>query len=145
MARKANLKVVADNTPKMNDSGELPKLPSYLPSEVSEEWNNAVISLNDRGLLKNEVFPTLEAYMIAIWEVRDSLRQIEKDGRTFRAKNGEIKKNPAVSDLKIARDDVLRLAIALCLTPASQGAQSAPHAPTGQDSPDDGAPPGLVV
>lgn len=146
-ARKAaNLRVVADNTPRMTEDGGLPKLPSYLPEEVSGDWDVAVQSLHERGMLTNDILPTVESYVIAIWDQRDAMRKIQEDGRTYKLK-GDIKKNPAVSDMKIAREEMLRLATALCLTPAEkirQGGGSVTP-PSDDGGPDDGAPPGLVI
>lgn len=147
--KPANLKVVADNTPRMSENGELPSLPSYLPSEISGDWDIAVKSLSDRGLLNDDILPTVESYVIAIWDQRDAMREIMANGRTFKAKGGEIKKNPAVSDMKIAREEMLRLAVELGMTPVSKARPGVSGglatANESGDAPDDGAPPGLVV
>lgn len=144
--RATNLKVVADNTPRMSDNGVLPPLPSYLPQEIREEWDTAVKSLNDRGVLSDDVLPSVEAYVIAIWDQRDAMRKIIEDGRTFKSK-GEIKKNPAVSDMKIARNEFIRLAVELGMTPAEKvrTGQTAPRGDDEGDAPDDGAPPDLAI
>ncbi len=130
----------------MSDNGVLPPLPSYLPQEVGEEWNVAVKSLHDRGVLSDDVLPTVEAYVIAIWDQRDSMRKIIEDGRTFKIK-GEIKKNPAVSDMKIARNEFIRLAVELGMTPAEKVRtnQTPLRDDDEGDAPDDGAPSGLVI
>lgn len=144
--RATNLKVVADNTPRMSDNGVLPPLPSYLPQEIRDEWDIAVKSLNDRGVLSNDVLPSVEAYVIAIWEQRDAMREIMANGRTFKVKS-EIKKNPAVSDLKIARNEFIRLAVELGMTPAEKVrmGQAGRGGDDEGDAPDDGAPPDLAI
>lgn len=149
--KPAALKVVADNKPRMSDSGELPALPSYLPEEMRTEWNITIQSLSDRRLLDNDILPAVECYILAIWNQRDALKVIQEQGRTFKLKSGEIKKNPAVSDLKAAQDDIIRVAVELGLTPSSKsrkgmgGGEPIPTQTDPDEGTDDGTPPGLDV
>lgn len=147
MSKKAaKLKVVADNPEPMDEHSDFPRFPDYLPEEVKDVWETTCAKLKQRGTLSDEVLPVVESYVIAVWDQRDAIRAIQKDGRTFSSK-GEIKKNPAVSDLKAAREEILRFATALGLTPAEMAKLGEVEGGTDKGSvQDDGCPvPGLAI
>lgn len=144
---------VTDDSPAKEDV-KLPECPEKMAKlGLKEDWDTAVLSLHTRRLLADDIMPILRLYVLTIWDINDALDKISKHGRTqLDKKSGLQVKNPAVSDLKVAREEFLRYAVELGLTPSAKARKGmsgvGPKSytkPEGEDAEDDGAPAGLAV
>ncbi|RCS25836.1 phage terminase small subunit P27 family [Phyllobacterium salinisoli] len=113
--RKPDLKVIEGES-------ETPALdvPAHIPAEMAEEWRTVSIDLVERKLMNEAMRGGLDAYIMALWNMRQAQEQIDKHGLLIDAGKGILKQNPAVSLLGKAQQVVLRLSVEMGLTPASR-------------------------
>lgn len=97
-----------------------PPPPATLPPGMAEEWRTLAADLQGRGLLTSTVVTVLETYLGAVWMARECRKAILEHGPLVRAKDGQVKPNPAGAMLAKAQETVARLADELVLTPSSK-------------------------
>ncbi|RBQ00060.1 MULTISPECIES: phage terminase small subunit P27 family [Bifidobacterium] len=98
-----------------------PRMPSYLPEGAKTVWKSVVETLDGLGILKKVDGPSLEAYCTAVWQMRESMKQLLEEGMTVETSQGVPKPHPAVAALKAARADVHTFARDFGLNPAAEG------------------------
>ena len=127
--RKPDLKVIEGGL-----EGQ-PDVPAHIPREMRDEWRAVADDLIARKLLTEAMFGSLDAYIMAQWNLRLAQKQIDTHGLLVPSgKDGVLKQNPAVSLLGKSQEAVMRLAAELGLTPASR-AKTAPKKDKDDDSP----------
>ncbi|MFT9059707.1 phage terminase small subunit P27 family [Bifidobacterium aquikefiri] len=97
-----------------------PRMPSYLPDTAKRIWKQVVSELSGAGILKKVDGPSLEAYCIAVWQMREATKELEIHGSQSIDANGSLKQHPAVNTLRAARADIRAFAHEFGLTPASE-------------------------
>lgn len=117
--RKPELRVVEG----AGDWGDVSP-PAHIPEQMRDEWRTVAIDLRERKLLTDAMTGSLDAYILALWNMRRAQEQIDLHGLLVDAGKGILKQNPAVSLLGKAQQVVLRLSMELGLTPASRSRSS---------------------
>ncbi|MBB3289909.1 MULTISPECIES: phage terminase small subunit P27 family [unclassified Rhizobium] len=112
--RKADLKVIEGGMT------ETPAVPAHIPDAMRSEWLAVVDDLRERQMLTEAMFGTVDAYVMALWNMRKAQEAIDLHGPLIDGGKGILKQNPAVSLLGKAQSTVLRLAAELGLTPAAR-------------------------
>lgn len=119
--RKPDLKVIEGSGPRPDD--EL-RPAAHIPPAMHDDWRKVANDLSERGLLNEAMGGSLDAYIMALWNMRQAQEQIDKHGLLIAAGNNILKQNPAVSLLGKAQQVVLRLSAELGLTPAARSRAS---------------------
>lgn len=101
-------------------SDSRPNMPSYLPDPAKRVWKQVVDELAGSGILKRVDGPSLEAYCIAVWQMREATKELKEAGSQSIPANDSLKQHPAVSTLRSARADIRAFAHEFGLTPASE-------------------------
>ncbi|MDI5926462.1 phage terminase small subunit P27 family [Rhizobium ruizarguesonis] len=97
-----------------------PPAPKWLPPHAKAEWRRVVPQLViDRKIAAHEL-GTVEAYCLAVANMRTAEAIVAKDGPTYVSPTGELKRHPATTLVKEAVEASRRLAAELGLTPASR-------------------------
>ncbi|MBX4894916.1 phage terminase small subunit P27 family [Rhizobium bangladeshense] len=97
-----------------------PNPPSWLPAHAKAEWRRVIPQLvADRKIAAHEL-GTVEAYCLAVANMRQAEAIVSKDGPTYVSPAGELKRHPATTLVKEAVEASRRLAAELGLTPASR-------------------------
>lgn len=97
-----------------------PIAPSWLPEHGKKEWRRVVPQLvADRKIAAHEL-QTVEAYCLAVANMRQAEAIVAKDGPTYISPHGEVKRHPATTLVKEAMEAARRLASELGLTPAAR-------------------------
>lgn len=97
-----------------------PAAPKWLPPHAKAEWRRVVPQLvADRKIAAHEL-GTVEAYCLAVSNMRTAEAIVAKDGPTYVSPTGELKRHPATMLVKEAVEAARRLAAELGLTPASR-------------------------
>lgn len=97
-----------------------PTAPSWLPEHGKKEWRRVVPQLvADRKIAAHEL-QTVEAYCLAVANMRQAEAIVAKDGPTYISPHGEVKRHPATTLVKEAMEAARRLASELGLTPAAR-------------------------
>lgn len=112
--RKADLRVIEGGLT------EAPAAPAHIPAAMHEEWRSVVEDLAARKLLTDAMLGSVEAYIMALWNMRAAQTALDEHGPLVQGERGGLKQNPAVSLLGKAQTAVQRLAAELGLTPASR-------------------------
>jgi P27 family predicted phage terminase small subunit len=112
--RKAELKVIEGGLT------EAPSVPSHIPDAMKSEWFAVVDDLRSRQMLTEAMSGTVDAYVMALWNMRKAQAAIELHGVLIDGGKGILKQNPAVSLLGKAQSTVQRMAAELGLTPAAR-------------------------
>lgn len=94
--------------------------PAHIPEPMQDEWLKVATDLRERKLLTDAMGGSLDAYIMALWNMRQAQEQIDKHGLLIDAGKSILKQNPAVSLLGKAQQVVLRLSVELGLTPAAR-------------------------
>jgi P27 family predicted phage terminase small subunit len=111
--------------------------PRHLPKTARPEWKRVCADLQERGLLEPSMASLIASYCVAIWQVGQCVKAIERDGAFVRTKLGEPKPHPAHGLLNKAQEIVARLGAELGLTPSARARKGL----QGQEpKDDDGAP-----
>lgn len=101
-----------------------PNPPSWLPSHAKAEWRRVMPQLVvDRKIAAHEL-GTVEAYCLAVANMRTAEAIVAKNGPTYVSPAGELKRHPATTLVKEAVEASRRLAAELGLTPASRSKNS---------------------
>ncbi len=116
--RKADLKVIEGGL------SDAPDVPVHIPVGMHEEWRAVVEDLAARKLLTDAMLGSVEAYIMALWNMRMAQKALDDHGPLVQGERGGWKQNPAVSLLGKAQTAVQRLAAELGLTPASRSKPS---------------------
>lgn len=104
--------------------GTVPPVPSWLPKHGKHEWIRVLPQLvADRKIAAHEL-QTVEAYCLAVANMRQAEAIVAKDGPTYISPHGEVKRHPATMLVKENIEAARRLAAELGLTPASRGKNS---------------------
>jgi P27 family predicted phage terminase small subunit len=112
-----------------------PPAPSWLPAHGKAEWRRVVPQLvADRKIAAHEL-QTVEAYCLAVANMRQAEAIVAKEGPTYVSPHGEVKRHPATMLVKEAIEAARRLAVELGLTPAARGKNAG--GAIGSDSADD--------
>lgn len=119
--RKPELKVVDED---FAVPAEARPVPAHIPAAMHEDWRTVADDLAKRKLLTESMAGSVDAYVMALWNMRQAQAQIEEHGLLINAGKGILKQNPAVSLLGKAQQVVLRLSTELGLTPASRSRAS---------------------
>ncbi|MDT3686756.1 MAG: phage terminase small subunit P27 family [Pseudorhodoplanes sp.] len=99
---------------------DLPPAPSHIPKSARPDWDRVVADLRSRQLLHDSTLPLIASYVIAIWQIAECVKAIEKDGAFVRTKTGEPKPHPAHGLMNKANEIVARLGGELGLSPAAR-------------------------
>lgn len=129
--RKPELRVIEGSG---SPTEQLLSPPAHIPAAMHEEWRTVAADLTERKLMTDAMLGSLDAYIMALWNMRQAQEQIDRHGLLVDAGKGILKQNPAVSLLGKAQQVVLRLAVELGLTPA---ARSRPSQQPPKDKEDD--------
>lgn len=121
----------------------VPKAPDSLPKDIVPEWNDIAAEMVQRQILTASMTGLLEAYLIAIWTVRECQKAIEEHGILTKTAHGNLKPNPASGLMSKAQETVARMSAELGLTPAARSKQG--FTPLEGNSKKGGAPDGLDV
>lgn len=121
----------------------VPRHSANLPSAMEDEWNTIAAEMVQREILTASMTGLLEAYLIAIWTVRECQKAIEEHGILTKTAHGNLKPNPASGLMSKAQETVARMSAELGLTPAARAKQGF-HQPDAK-SKTGGAPDGLDV
>ncbi|WP_320202388.1 phage terminase small subunit P27 family [Agrobacterium rosae] len=119
----------------------LPKAPATLPDVMHDDWNIIGAEMVQRQILTASMTGLLEAYLIAIWTVRECQKAIEEHGILTKTAHGNLKPNPASGLMSKAQETVARMSAELGLTPSARSKKS--FAP--KEKQHGGAPDGLDV
>ncbi len=119
--RKPDLKVIEGNVVRIDDDFSAP---DHIPALMRDEWLMVAADLRERKLLTEAMGGSLDAYIMALWNMRQAQEQIDRYGLLVDAGKGILKQNPAVSLLGKAQQVMVRLATELGLTPASRSRSS---------------------
>lgn len=99
---------------------QAPAAPSWLPAHAKTEWRRVLPQLvADRKIAAHEL-GTVEAYCLAVSNMREAETTIRNEGAVYTSAAGEPKRHPATTLLKEAIEASRRLAGELGLTPASR-------------------------
>ncbi|MCA0257140.1 MAG: phage terminase small subunit P27 family [Proteobacteria bacterium] len=115
--RKAELRVIEGGL------GEAPEIPQHIPAEMHAEWSAVVGDLTARKLLTDSMLGSVEAYIMALSNMRLAQKALDDHGPLVQGERGGLKQNPAVSLLGKSQSAVQRLSAELGLTPASRSKQ----------------------
>lgn len=129
--RKPELRVIEGNR---SDEERFCSPPAHIPVAMHDEWRTVAADLTERKLLTEAMAGSLDAYIMALWNMRQAQEQIDRHGLLVDAGKGLLKQNPAVPLLKAGQQVVMRLAVELGLTPA---ARSRPSQQPPKDKEDD--------
>ena len=133
--RRPELKAITGSAP------PLAPRPAHIPKSMHREWDRVVSDLQGRRLLFPAMLGLVGSYVIALFQVAECVKAIEKDGAFVRTKTGEPKPHPAHGLLNKAQEIVARLGAELGLTPAARSRKGLQG--PGPNPDDDGAPSGL--
>ncbi|MBD8650816.1 phage terminase small subunit P27 family [Rhizobium sp. CFBP 13726] len=111
----------------------VPNPPAWLPSYAKTEWRRVVPQLVAGRKIASHELGTVEAYCLAVANMRQAEAMIAKDGITYVSPTGELKRHPATTLVKEAVEASRRLAAELGLTPASRTKNSG-GAPGGSEA-----------
>lgn len=114
--RKPDLRVIEGSAP----GEEFPGAPDHIPELMREEWLKVSSDLRERKLLTDSMNGSLDAYIMALWNMRRAQKQIDEHGELIADGKGSLKANPAINLLGKAQEVFLRLSTELGLTPASR-------------------------
>lgn len=103
---------------------EPPPPPKWLPAHGRAEWRRVVPQLVISRKIAEHELGTVEAYCLAVANMRQAEAIVAKDGPTYTSPTGELKRHPATMLVKEAVEASRRLAAELGLTPASRGKNS---------------------
>jgi P27 family predicted phage terminase small subunit len=99
---------------------KVPPAPSWLPEHGKKEWRRVVPQLvADRKIAAHEL-QTVEAYCLAVANLRQAEEIVARDGPTYVSPTGELKRHPATTLVKEAIEAARRLAVELGCTPAAR-------------------------
>lgn len=121
----------------------VPKKPANLHVSMDDEWNTIAAEMVQRQILTASMTGLLEAYLIAIWTVRECQKAIEEHGILTKTAHGNLKPNPASGLMSKAQETVARMSAELGLTPAARAKQGFQSKKGEAD--DQGAPAGLAI
>lgn len=105
-------------------AGRCPEAPAWLPVAAKLEWRRSAPELHRRGLLTNDSRATLEAYCIAVGQVREAEKLMQAEGRIVQTTTGP-KTHPAFRIQQGAMREARLLAAELALTPQRRKANGA--------------------
>jgi P27 family predicted phage terminase small subunit len=97
-----------------------PPMPETLPRDMAGIWRTTAADLTGRGLLTTSSLPLLETYIGAVWMTRECRRAIAEHGVLVRAKDMQLKPNPAAAMLAKAQETIARLAADMGISAASR-------------------------
>ena len=129
--RKPELRVIEG---KRSQEERFCEPPDHIPVAMHDEWRTVAADLTERKLLTAAMAGSLDAYIMALWNMRQAQEEIDRHGLLVDAGKGIKKMNPAASLLKAGQQVVMRLAVELGLTPA---ARSRPSQQPPKDKEDD--------
>ncbi len=115
--RKPDLKVIEENVVKIDDDFSAP---DHIPEPMRNEWLTVSADLRERSLLTDAMNGSLDAYIMALWNMRRAQKQIDEHGELISDGRGSLKANPAINLLGKAQEVFLRLSTELGLTPAAR-------------------------
>jgi P27 family predicted phage terminase small subunit len=99
---------------------EEPPAPDWISGSALEEWRRVVPDLVARGRLNEADLGSVEAYCIAVGQIRDMQRLITEQGAVIYSDKGLPKRHPAVAIQAEATNRARLLANELGLTPVSR-------------------------
>lgn len=129
--RKPELRVIEGNR---SQEERFCSPPSHIPVAMHDEWQTVAADLTERKLLTDAMGGSLDAYIMALWNMRGAQKKIEEHGELIPDGKGSLKANPAINLLGKAQEVFLRLSTELGLTPA---ARSRPSQQPPKDKEDD--------
>lgn len=97
-----------------------PPAPKWLPELAQNEWRRVVPQLVASRKIAAHELGTVEAYCLAVANMRQAEAIVAVDGPTYVSPTGELKRHPATMLCKEAIEASRRLAAELGLTPASR-------------------------
>ncbi|MCX5513731.1 phage terminase small subunit P27 family [Kaistia algarum] len=107
------------------DLKQIPDPPEWIGESAADEWRRAVPDLVARGRLNGADLGSVEAYCVAMGQVRDLQAILIEKGPVIYPQNGGLpKRHPAAVMQAEAMSTALRLAAELGLTPVSRGRPS---------------------
>lgn len=115
--RKPDLKVIEG---KAVEDCNLFSAPDHIPEPMREGWLKVAADLRARKLLTEAMDGSLDAYIMALWNMRRAQQMIDEHGELIPDGKGSLKANPAINLLGKAQEVFLRLSTELGLTPVSR-------------------------
>ncbi|MCO5131210.1 MAG: phage terminase small subunit P27 family [Xanthobacteraceae bacterium] len=94
--------------------------PKWLSVDAKAEWKRVLPDLVERRILTDADLGSLENYCVAIGQVREMERILQKEGHVYAADNGLLKRHPAGVILSDAMTRARLLAAEMGLTPVSR-------------------------
>jgi P27 family predicted phage terminase small subunit len=116
--RKADLQVIEGGL------NARPGIPASIPVEMHGEWQAVLDDMAERKILTDAMLPTIESYILAVYNMRQAQKAIEQYGVLVTGRDGVPKQNPAVSLIGKCNTTIQRLSAELGLTPASRSRKS---------------------
>ncbi len=95
------------------------KAPENLSDEAKAVWNRTYAELARNHLVTELDLPTLEAYAMAVANLRSAQAEIDRDGITVQSPQG-LKKHPALTVLNEATRAINSLGSSLGLNPTAR-------------------------
>jgi P27 family predicted phage terminase small subunit len=103
---------------------------------MRSEWLAVTDDLRKRQMLTEAMFGSVDAYVMALWNMRTAQEALDRHGALIDGGKGILKQNPAISLLGKAQSTVLRLASELGLTPAARSRPKMKGGNGGDNQPD---------
>lgn len=98
---------------------KVPPAPGWLSRDAKAEWRRVVPILVERRILTTADLGNLENYCVAIGQVRETERLLQRDGQVIETEQG-LKRHPAVGIQSDAMTRARLLSAELGLTPVSR-------------------------
>jgi len=100
---------------------KMPRCPSFLGDAAKREWKRLAGQLRDVGILKSVDRAALAAFCDSFGRWEELTIELQNEPATFTTKTGYIAPNPKVKQATTAKNDMLKWAAQLGLTPSARG------------------------
>src|SRR4051812_37243835 len=109
-----------DITTRRTTAFEAPTPPAWLSDQALTEWQRVLSLIAAACAVAQPDADVIAAYCETLVLFRQAVAQVARDGITYTADGGLVKRQPAVSIASDARKDLLRLAGELGMTPIAR-------------------------
>jgi P27 family predicted phage terminase small subunit len=99
---------------------EAPTAPAWLSDNARTEWDRVIALVAGAGAIAKPDADVLAAYCETLVIFRAATQELRRDGITYEADGGLVKRHPSTSIAAEARKDLIRYAAELGLTPISR-------------------------
>lgn len=110
---------------RINNAEPVPRIvppgkPGWLSAAASEEWDRVLPDLVTMGTAREADAMALAAYCEAVARLKTATELVSKAGLMLRDRDGDVRKNPAVSQARDASIEVRMWAREFGLTPSAR-------------------------